>query len=101
MTPRTLELRLEQFDEPVGLLRSIDDGGTQFSYTAQYLDRPDKLPVSLALPLRPEQFGDPETRAFFDNLLPENDQLKQVMEREGLEPTALVQFHVFPPERVR
>jgi len=90
MTARTLAVRLEQFDEPVGLLSSTSEGGTSYSYTEQYLGRPDKVPVSLALPLRPEQFGDPETRAFFDNLLPENDQLKQVMEREGLARTDVV-----------
>ena len=90
MTPRTLEVRLERFDEPVGFLSSTSEGGTSYSYTKQYLGRPDKVPVSLALPLKPEQFGDLEARAFFDNLLPENDQLKQIMEREGLARTDVV-----------
>ncbi len=84
MTSRALEIRIEQFGEPVGLLASTDNGDTNFSYTERYLARPDKVPVSLALPLEPRQFGDLETRAFFDNLLPENDQLKQVMDREGI-----------------
>jgi serine/threonine-protein kinase HipA len=90
MKERTLEVRLEQFNEPIGLLSSTNEGGTSYSYTEQYLGRPDKVPVSLALPLKPGQFGDLETRAYFDNLLPENDQLKQVMEREGLARTDIV-----------
>lgn len=90
MTPRTLEVRLEQFEEPVGLLSSTEMNGLRFSYTEQYLDRSDRVPISLALPMRAEPFGDLETRAFFDNLLQENDQLKQVMEREGLTRTDLV-----------
>jgi serine/threonine-protein kinase HipA len=90
MVARTLEVWLEQFKEPVGQLASTSGGDTSFSYTEGYLGRPDKLPVSLALPLKGGQFNDLETRAFFDNLLPENDQLNQVMERYGLMRTDIV-----------
>jgi serine/threonine-protein kinase HipA len=90
MTARKLEVRLEQFLEPVGYLSSTNEGGTSYSYSEQYLGDPKKVPISIALPLKPEQFDDIETRAFFDNLLPENDQLQQVMEREGLARTDTV-----------
>jgi len=54
------------------------------------LGRDDKVPISLALPISDQPFNDQQTRAFFDNLLPENDQLKQVMDREGLARTDIV-----------
>jgi serine/threonine-protein kinase HipA len=87
---RALDVRLEQFADPVGRLTAADDGAIAFAYNEPYLARPDRAPLSLALPLRPEAFNDVETRAFFDNLLPENNQLMQVMEREGLARTDIV-----------
>jgi serine/threonine-protein kinase HipA len=85
-----LEVRLETFHDAIGHLVSTDHGDATFSYAEQYLSLADRVPVSLALPLRQEPFGDQLTRAFFDNLLPENDQLRQVMEREGLDRTDIV-----------
>ena len=90
MTTRNLEVRLETFNDAIGHLISTDNGDATFSYSEQYLNRAHRVPVSLALPLRPEPFDDQPTRAFFDNLLPENDQLRQVMEREGLDRTDIV-----------
>lgn len=84
MAARTLEIRLEQFEEAVGFLKSTEAGDVSFSYSADFQNNPRAVPISLALPLKAEAFGDVETRAFFDNLLPENNQLQQVMEREGL-----------------
>jgi serine/threonine-protein kinase HipA len=79
-----LEVRLERFVQPVGFLLSYENSATRFVYAEAYLSTADAVPLSLALPLVPEPFDDPRTRAFFDNLLPENDQLQQVMDREGL-----------------
>lgn len=90
MKGRNLEVRLEAFSEPIGSLKSTDNGEATFSYSDQYLGRAETMPVSLALPIRPEPYDDQQTRAFFDNLLPENDQFKQVMEREGLDRTDIV-----------
>jgi HipA-like protein len=90
MKPRSLEVRLEAYNGALGYLKSTDNGEATFSYSDRYLSRADRVPVSLALPLREEPFDDQKTRAFFDNLLPENDQLKQVMEREGLDRTDIV-----------
>lgn len=90
MTARTLEVRLEQFEEPAGFLKSTDAGEVSFSYSANFQNNPNAIPISLALPLGGRAFNDVETRAFFDNLLPENNQLQQVMEREGLSRTDIV-----------
>lgn len=49
-----------------------------------------KLSAVVSLPLREDPFGDPITRAFFSNLLPENDQLERVIAREGLDRADIV-----------
>lgn len=76
-----LDVFLEGVNEPVGELSRLDTGSIQFRYVQE--DIP--YPISLSLPLREEPFGDVATRAFFDNLLFENVQRDQVMQRHGLE----------------
>lgn len=51
----------------------------EFSYDAQWLDSSSARPVSLSMPLRPPQqpYRGDVVRAFFDNLLPDNDQIRQ------------------------
>ena len=68
-----LDVRLDGFDHPVGLLSSTATGATTFSYVPEYASREDALPLSLALPLSKNQFDDFATRAYFDNLLQERD----------------------------
>ena len=45
--------------------------GTRFTYEAAWLARPDAIPVSLTMPLRPEPFEAKGLLTFFENLLPE------------------------------
>ena len=80
-----LDVRIDCFDAPVGLLADIPGGAVAFAYADDYLGRGDAIALSLSLPLREAPFSDYATRAFFSNLLPENDQLQRVMEREGLD----------------
>lgn len=80
-----LDVRIESYEAPAGRLTRADSGVVAFQYTPDYLARPDALPISLALPLQEAAFDDYRTRAYFANLLPENDQLQTVMERERLE----------------
>ena len=47
------------------------EGGTRFTYDAAWLATPDRLPVSLTLPLRPEPYESRGLHPFFENLLPE------------------------------
>jgi serine/threonine-protein kinase HipA len=84
MTQR-LDVRLERFEQPVGTLTSSEEGALAFQYAGDYLADPERVPISLSFPLSEEPFSDAQTRAFFRNLLPENDQLDQVVEREGLD----------------
>ena len=81
--PDILDVRIEAVDMPLGSLAQ-KDGGCRFAYAPEYLARADAMPISLSLPLREEPYGDVETRAFFDNLLQENDQLQQTMDRERI-----------------
>lgn len=77
----TLDVYLEGLAEPVGELSKVDSGSIRFRYLQDDLPHP----VSLSMPLREEPYDDVATRAFFDNLLFENIQRDQVMQRHGLE----------------
>ena len=87
-----LQVRLEAAEVPVGYLQSLDNGGIQFAYDADYLDYIGAHAISLALPLQPEPFRDSIARPFFQNLLPENDQLRAVIEREGLDQSDVIRI---------
>ncbi|MGD9805090.1 MAG: HipA domain-containing protein [Hyphomicrobiaceae bacterium] len=85
MSELILDVRLDGFAEPAGVLVRDDRGALAFAYTAAHLADADALPVSLSLPLTDEPYEDVISRAFFDNLLQERDgALADVMAREGL-----------------
>lgn len=85
---RILDVWLDGYDTPVGQLTAHDNGNVHFRYAADFLGR--GTPISLSLPLSALEIGDAVTRAFFENLLPENDQMRRVMEREGLDRADIV-----------
>lgn len=89
MPADTLAVWMDGYPAPAGRLNKADDGGISFRYEEAYIAA-DRIGLSLALPLQEEAFNDIDTRAFFANLLPENNQLQRVMEREGLELTDVV-----------
>ena len=70
----------------VGRLRRQTSGAIDFEYDGEWLAWDHALPVSLSLPLREDRFvGDPVI-AVFDNLLPDNDQIRRrLAERVGAE----------------
>lgn len=80
-----LDVRLEGVAPPVGTLTRFDDGGTAFLYHPDYLALPGAFPISLSLPFSSLAFPDYVTRAFFENLLQENDQLRRIVTRERLD----------------
>lgn len=73
---------------PVGRLEVLEDENIRFIYTAAALDA--GRPISLSLPLTDTPVGDVLARAFFDNLLPENEQMARVIDREGLDRADIV-----------
>lgn len=84
----TLDVHLDGQPEPVGQLAALDDGNVQFRYSDAALEASRN--ISLSLPLTDAPFGDAITRAFFDNVLPENDQMQRILDREGLDRADIV-----------
>ena len=61
----------------VGQLRRQSSGAIDFQYDDDWLGWEQAFPVSLSMPLREDRFiGDPVI-AVFDNLLPDNDQIRR------------------------
>lgn len=81
-----LDVFLEDVIEPIGRLSRTDDGDMSFRYLS---DNP-RHRISLSLPMQDEPFRDAPTRAFFSNLLFENAQRDQVMQRHGLDYSDIV-----------
>ena len=65
----TLEVYLN--DVRVGTL-SDDNGRLSFSYEADYVAKPEREPLSYAIPLRMESYSHAEIEPFFSNLLPDD-----------------------------
>jgi len=65
--------------ELVGHWTARANGPYEFSYAQKWLDSPVVRPLSLSMPLRPPQqpYRGDLVRAFFDNLLPNNDLVRQ------------------------
>jgi serine/threonine-protein kinase HipA len=61
----------------VGRLRRESSGAIDFQYDQSWLDWENAIPVSLSLPLREDRYiGDP-VLAVFENLLPDNDDIRR------------------------
>lgn len=69
-------------EQRVGVLRQ-EEGRLVFCYDEEWLQAPERHPLSLLLPLREEPFADALTRTWFGNLLPEGDVLTAVARRLG------------------
>jgi serine/threonine-protein kinase HipA len=80
-----LDVYLDGQPKVIGTLASLENTSASFRYSEEYLGTPGAMPISLSLPLDEVGYGDAETRAFFDNLLPENDQMRRVMDLHRIE----------------
>lgn len=68
----------------VGQYFRAPDGAFAFTYAAEWLAWENTLPISRALPLRPERYTGPPVIAVFENLLPDSDLIRRrVAERVG------------------
>lgn len=61
----------------VGQLRRETSGAIDFQYAPSWLGWENTFPVSLSLPLREDRYIGAPVVAVFDNLLPDNDQIRQ------------------------
>lgn len=84
----SLDVWLDGYGSPTGRLDANDDGSVGFTYSNAFLDQGRS--ISLSMPFDGQPVGDVLARAFFDNLLPENDQMQRVIDREGLERSDIV-----------
>lgn len=87
MTPtRVLDVYLDGVSRPVGLLIAFDTGETAFQYGGAHISDASATPLSLSMPVREAPYGDVASRAFFENLLSENDQNRQrILDRYGID----------------
>ncbi|WP_148313503.1 HipA N-terminal domain-containing protein [Sorangium cellulosum] len=69
-----------------GIVEETPDG-SRFTYDRAYLARPDAIPLSPTLPLRPEPYESRGLHPFFENLLPEGWLLDQTCRKLGLDRT--------------
>jgi serine/threonine-protein kinase HipA len=60
-------------DFKVGVLERNEDLVYSFQYQEEWLKNPKRFPLSLAMPLQEESFGNRVTLSFFENLLPEGE----------------------------
>lgn len=60
----------------VGQLTKDKNGGLHFTYQEQWVENRDARPISLSLPLSSEKYSGDLVYNFFDNLLPDNDSIR-------------------------
>tara|TARA_Y100000296_G_C5164796_1_gene253938 strand:+ start:218 stop:1480 length:1263 start_codon:yes stop_codon:yes gene_type:complete len=66
-------------DELVGVLLEDDEERLSFSYAKNWLENQSSFAISINLPLREDSFSHMQSKAFFENLLPEGE-VKQAIE---------------------
>ncbi|ABB24758.1 type II toxin-antitoxin system HipA family toxin [Pelodictyon luteolum] len=91
----TKMLRLLMNGEDVGNWTVRPNGMHEFGYTASWLTLPHARPISLSMPLRTEPYRGEAVYAYFDNLLPNNDQIRRRIQNRfaagGIDPFSLLQ----------
>jgi serine/threonine-protein kinase HipA len=78
----------------VGRLRRQSSGAIEFLYDKSWLDWENAFPVSLSLPLREDRYAGDAVIAVFDNLLPDNDDIRRRVaartQADGTDPYSLL-----------
>jgi serine/threonine-protein kinase HipA len=68
----------------IGKLVQDNNGDVSFTYSKEWLEDSHAIAISCSLPLQEERFGRKECRAFFEGLLPEQDQRKTIAKNLGI-----------------
>jgi len=76
MRTRIRVLNLYMNEKLVGRLEKKSDGAMCFRYVNEWLHLPGARPISLSLPLIEKEFSGDIVYNFFDNLLPDNSQIR-------------------------
>ena len=82
MKPRKLYIHYDT--KIVGILTEDENSMPHFSYDSSWTADQDAFPLSLALPLREEPYTGKVVTSFFENLIPEGDQRRQIEQIAGL-----------------
>lgn len=61
----------------VGEYTQSRSGANHFSYEKVWLESPGRRSISLSLPLRAAPYSGPEVYNYFDNLIPDNREIRQ------------------------
>ena len=77
--------------EKVGHITPARNGGLNFSYAQSWLDT-TAHPISLSLPCCEKSFDEARSTAFFENLLPEEDQYQELCSKARLSPRDIYGF---------
>ncbi len=72
----------------VGTLTKQTAGGLSFRYDQQWLQQARARPISLSLPLVDQAYTGDVVYNFFDNLLPDNPQIRSRIQAKFQTPTA-------------
>lgn len=68
----------------VGRLRQSDELVLSFQYEKDWLARLERFPLSFAMPLSTQEFGNKTTLSFFENLLPEGAVLDTIQSEQKI-----------------
>lgn len=71
-----MELMVSLNGIKVGTLSKDKNGGLHFSYTEQWMERLGARPISLSLPITKQKYSGDVVYSFFDNLLPDNPNIR-------------------------
>lgn len=71
-----MELNLSLNGIQVGTLVKDKNGGLHFSYDESWMNRPGARPISLSLPITKQKYSGDVVYNFFDNLLPDNPEIR-------------------------
>ena len=77
---RTQELHVGMNGHVIGKLRREASGTLSFQYGRDWLDSTNATPISLSIPLSSNAYSGPVVANYFDNLLPDNDELRRRMQ---------------------
>lgn len=70
----------------VGLFTKASNGAHSFTYDRQWIESDNTRPISLSMPLRGSAYTGNEVINFFDNLLPDNQNIRErIVSRYGAE----------------
>ena len=75
-TPSSAELYVFMNGRKVGRLSRGASGRLEYAYAAAWLDWEQSRPLSLSLPLTPESYAGDLVENYFDNLLPDNQLIR-------------------------